>query len=320
MVSHYASFKVAEAVVAPSFGWNIFNNGPGGTQYPRPNPNLAAAGTIRMWPQLDGVNTPIYLAAADTIVALDQDGQNAMEFVRVNRMWIAGAGWAYYFNMVDVNKNGDWEYINLSITVNGETVSVLLVNALFGVTAEDVTVTFVVEAGAVGVYAETTTTVDVPAGEAIPASAIPNTTAREGFDFEGWYPSNPAEFGLVTEAVTFTALFTPVETQPGVAQIVSVTPSDTTLERGESVTLTVVTQDMPNGSWVDLDVSWHLGLTIGGATSSRVYVEDNLAVFVVSASDDAQLGTGGFSVVARTSGDWGSVVLLDSKPVTIQVI
>ena len=115
----------------PIFNWNIFNNGPGGTQYPRPNPGLAAAGTIRMWTQLDGVNTPVYFDAADTIVALDQDGQCAMHFVTVNQMWVAGTGWVDYFNMINVNKNGDWEYINLSITVFGQTVDVLLANVLF---------------------------------------------------------------------------------------------------------------------------------------------------------------------------------------------
>jgi len=87
-----------------------------------------------MWTQLDGVNAPVYLDAADTIVALDQSGQCAMEFVRVNRIWVAGAGWSDYFNMVDVNKNGQWQYINLYITVFGETVHVLLANALFEVT------------------------------------------------------------------------------------------------------------------------------------------------------------------------------------------
>jgi len=198
-----------EAPVLPVFSWDIFNNGPGGTQYPRPNPSLAAAGTIRMWTQLDGVNAPVYLAAEDTIVALDQDGDCAMQFVRVNRVWVAGTGWANYFANVDVNKNGNWQYINLYITVYGQTVHVLLVNALFEMPATDVTVTFVVEAGAVGVYAATTTTVVVPAGEAIPASAIPNTNARTGFYFAGWYPIDPAGF-VVTEDTTFTARFNPL--------------------------------------------------------------------------------------------------------------
>jgi len=323
MISYFYNFEVAESVPVvqpqPVFSWDIFNNGPGGSPS-RPNPGLAVAGTIRMWTQLDGVNTPVYFDAADTIVALDQDGECAMEFVRVGRMWVAGTGWANYFNRVDVDKNGNWEYMNLTITVYGETVNVLLVNALFVPAAADVTVTFVVEVGAVGVYAETTTTAEVPVGEAIPASVIPSTDARTGFDFVGWYPSNPAELAYVTDDMNFTAVFTPVvETQPGVTEIVSVTPGNATVERGGTVTLTVLTQYMPDGAWVDLNVAWHQGLTVNGGTSSRVYVADNLATFVVSASDNAQLGTGGFSVVARTTGDWGTVVMLDSKPVAIQV-
>ena len=119
---------------SPVFGWSIFNNGPGGTQYPRPNAGLAASGIIRMWTQLDGINAPVYLAAADTIVATDQDGNPADNFVRVGRVWVAGQGWADYFNLLDVNKNGDWQYINLYITVYSQTVHVLLVNALFEVT------------------------------------------------------------------------------------------------------------------------------------------------------------------------------------------
>ena len=197
--------------IVPVFGWNIFNNGPGGTQYPRVNPGLAASGTIRMWAQLDGVNAQVYLDAADTIVALDQNGQCAIEFLRVNRVWVAGTGWADYFNMVDVNKDGgSWQYINMHITVYGETVHVLLVNALFEPPEEDITVTFVVEAGAVGVYVNTTTTAVVAAGEEIPAEAIPTTEARTGFYFAGWYPSDPAEYGAVTEDITFTARFNPL--------------------------------------------------------------------------------------------------------------
>ena len=196
--------------VVPVFGWNIFNNGQGGTQYPRANPGLAASGTIRMWTQLDGVNAPVYLAAADTIAALDQNGQCAMGFLRVNRVWVAGTGWADYFNMVDVDKDGgSWQYINMYITVYGQTVHALLVNALFEPQEGDVTVTFVVQAGAVGVYAAATTTVAVPVGEAIPAESIPSTVARAGFYFAGWYPSDPTGF-VVTEDITFTARFNPL--------------------------------------------------------------------------------------------------------------
>ena len=76
--------------------------------------------------------------------------------------------------------------------------------------AEDVyhTVTFIMEVGAVGVYAVTEITVLVAAGDEL--SDIPSTDARTGFYFAGWYPSDPAEFGPVTEDVTFTARFNPL--------------------------------------------------------------------------------------------------------------
>ncbi|MCL2286951.1 MAG: family 16 glycosylhydrolase [Firmicutes bacterium] len=115
----------------PELSFDIFNNGPGGSPS-RPNEGLAAAGIIRMWTQLDGVNAPVYLAAADTIVATDQDGNCAEEFIRVGRVWQAGTGWLDYFNLLDVNKDGgSWQYINLYITAYGQTVHVLLVNALY---------------------------------------------------------------------------------------------------------------------------------------------------------------------------------------------
>jgi hypothetical protein len=112
---------------APSF--DIFNNGEGGSPS-RPNPNMP--NTIRMWAQLDGVNTPFYLAAADTIVALDQSGNCAVEanIIRVGRMWSPG-GWIDYFNFIDVNKNLPWETIDFSITVNGQIIKLYLVNGLF---------------------------------------------------------------------------------------------------------------------------------------------------------------------------------------------
>ncbi|MCL2285216.1 MAG: hypothetical protein FWC32_02505, partial [Firmicutes bacterium] len=103
-------FKIGEE---PVFGFDIFNNGKGGSQS-RPNPGLATAGIIRMWTQLDGINTPVYLAASETIEALDQDGNCAEEFIRVGRVWQAGTGWLDYFNLLDVNKDGgSWRYINL---------------------------------------------------------------------------------------------------------------------------------------------------------------------------------------------------------------
>ena len=109
------------------FSLDIFNNGEGGSPS-TPNPELAEAGIIRMWTQLNGVNAPVYLAATDTITAIDQDGNCAMYFVQVTRVWDDNSGWLDYFNMIDVNKNGPWQYINFTITVYGQTVELLLVN------------------------------------------------------------------------------------------------------------------------------------------------------------------------------------------------
>ncbi|MCL2286499.1 MAG: S8 family serine peptidase [Firmicutes bacterium] len=146
MLSYFYSFSVelqgpnlceyceaypCECPIVTAFGFDIFNNGEGGSPS-RPNASLAAAGLIRMWTQLEGINTNIYLAAQDTIAALDQDGNCARYFVRVGRLWQDGAGWLNYFNLIDVRKDGGaWQHINFSITVNGETVSVLLVNSLY---------------------------------------------------------------------------------------------------------------------------------------------------------------------------------------------
>jgi len=314
-VTTYGTIVVTNYTPAslPIFGWNIFNNGPGGTQHPRPNAGLAASGTIRMWTQFDGANAPVYLVASDTIVALDQDGECAMEFVRANRIWVAGIGWTDYFSMVDVNKNGQWQYINLYITVYGQTVHVLLANALFEPPAENVTVTFIVEAGAVGVYVSTTTTVVMPVGEAIPAGVIPNTDARTGFYFVGWYPTNPAGF-VVNDNITFTAVFT--EDTPIEPRIISVTPSPAIVERGGVVEIVVTTQGMPDGVWIDLNV-WRTDLSVVGGP--RFYIVDNQATITISAAQNARLGQDGFSVTARTAGDWGSVTMIDSYTFVIVV-
>jgi len=223
----------------PVFSWDIFNNGLGGAPS-RPNLGLAANGTIRMWAQLDGINSPVYLAVADTIVALDQNGQCAMEFVRVNKMWVAGTGWVDYFNLVDVSKDdGGWQYINLYITVYGQTVHVLLVNALFEIT-------------------------------------------------------------------------------PAVPKIISVAPNPAVVEQGGVVEIVVTTQGMPDGAWVDLNVAWRPGLSIVGGP--RFYIVDNQAIITVVAAENARLGRDGFAVAARTQGDWGSVVIVDSYAFVIEVI
>ena len=372
----------------PTVGFDIFNNGPGGTQYPQPNHSLQEAGLIRMRPQINGEDALFDYGAASTIVALDQDGNCARSFVHVHRLWSDDDGWLDTFMAIDVNKNGNWEYINFSITVMQQEIEVLLVNSLFERPAENVTVTFVAEAGAVGVYAAATTTVTVPAGEAIPASAIPSTDARTGFYFAGWEPSDPAEFGTVTEDITFTARFNPLfhyvtfeagnggelaptsfgltvrirdgftfwpdrvptpvanagyefvewtpynpagyvvrdnmtftavfaESTPVTPQIVSVTPNPATVARGGMVEIVVTTQGMPDGAWIDLNVAWRPGLSVVGGP--RFYIVDNQATITVSADAGARLGRDGFAVAARVAGQWGSVVILDSYSLVIEV-
>ncbi|MCL2287414.1 MAG: Ig-like domain-containing protein [Firmicutes bacterium] len=198
-----------EVIIRPVPGFSIFNNGPGGTQYPRPNASLAAAGTIRMWSQLDGENARFYFAAADTIKAIDQNGNCAMEFIRVSQVWQAGQGFLPYFNIIDVNKNAPWQHINFSVTVHGQTVEILLVNGNYTPPPGSHTVAFMVQPGAVGVYFAQgiTTYVEVPDGGLIPADSIPDVVARTGFYFAGWDPIDPAEHGNVYDNLVFTAKF-----------------------------------------------------------------------------------------------------------------
>jgi len=356
----HASWEFAYDVQPTVFGWNIFNNGPGGTQYPRPNAGLAASGTIRMWAQLDGVNAPVYLDAADTIVALDQNGQCAMEFVRVNRVWVAGTGWADYFNMVDVNKdNGSWQYINLYITVYGQEVHVLLVNALFeevippvfgwnifnngpGGTQYPRANPGLAASGTIRMWTQLDS-VNVPVYLAAADTIV--TTDQDGqcaMEFvrvnrmwvagTGWADYfNMVDvnkngdwqyinlyitvYGQKVHVLLVNALF---EATPAVPKIVSVTPNPAVVERGGVVEIVVTTQGMPDGAWVDLNVAWRDGLSIVGGP--RFYIVDNQATITVAAASDARLGRDGFSVAARTTGDWGSVVLIYSYAFVIEIM
>ena len=143
---------LAHTGTAAGFRFDIFNNGDGGSPS-RPNASLEAAGIIRMWTQLNGVGVQLPLAVADTIEALDQNGDCAMDFVRIGRVWQPG-GFINYFNLLDVDKNGGaWQTITLTITVSGEEHAVTLVNSKFvppvvllvpqfltGVTADDLSV------------------------------------------------------------------------------------------------------------------------------------------------------------------------------------
>jgi len=106
--------------VSAEFSLNIFNNGPGGSPS-TPNESLAQAGLIRMWTRLDGVTADVEVAE---ISALDQNGNCAMEFVRINR---AGD----LVRSIDVIKHAPWQTIDFSITAHGQNVLVQLINSRY---------------------------------------------------------------------------------------------------------------------------------------------------------------------------------------------
>jgi len=374
----------------PTPSFSIFNNGSLGCPS-TPNESLADAGLIRMWTLLDSVEAPVYFAAASTITAFDQDNNCAMAFVRVNRGWDADAGWLGYFSNIDVDTNASWEFIDFTITIFGQEVTVVLHNEKPATAYHDVI--FIVERGGiangVNVYAEQTSfTVQVPHGGALPAAPtigtrtgfqfvgwyptypadhvgnvyssltfravftelwhyvtfaageggslepvapfglvvrtrdghsfwptrVPTPVAEDGFAFAGWYPANPANY-VVRESVTFTALFEPIPVAE--PRIVSVTPSPAQITRSGMVEITVTTQGMPDGAWIDINV-WHTGLSIVGGP--RFYVVNNQATFTIAAIADAPLGSDGFSVVARMADQWGASVILDHYAFVITVI
>ena len=107
--------------------------------------------------------------------------------------------------------------------------------------------------------------------------------------------------------------------EPPTPAIVEVIPNPVTIQRGSTVEITVVTEHMPVGAWIDANVAWHPGLSVVGGP--RFYVDESgLAVITLAAAADAQLGSGGFSVVARTAGEWGSNIIVDSSLLVINVI
>jgi len=106
--------------VADVFGLRSFNNGNDDNQ------SLANLGVIRIWTQLNGISTLVPYANL-TVTAYDQDGDDAMEFVRINRIWNN----LDYVNLIDVTKrDAPWHYIDLTVTLNNQIVELLLINNL----------------------------------------------------------------------------------------------------------------------------------------------------------------------------------------------
>ncbi|MCL2366775.1 MAG: fibronectin type III domain-containing protein [Oscillospiraceae bacterium] len=115
--------------IPQEFTLTAFNNGTC-TQVPD------LAGRIRIWPRLDDVGALVPMGAE--ITAVDQDDNDAMQFVTKNRQWVDGDGWQDFYVNFDVDKNGAWQYITFTVVAFGQTVEIILVNNLFVATPTDV--------------------------------------------------------------------------------------------------------------------------------------------------------------------------------------
>jgi len=110
------------------FGAHVVNNG-NGVNF---NQSLQNSGLIRIWMQLLNVETMnlqsnLVHYAGMNVTALDQDGNNAMMFVNVNRIWNN----MDFVNLIDVDKNGGWIWMDLTMVVYGQSITVRLYNDLF---------------------------------------------------------------------------------------------------------------------------------------------------------------------------------------------
>ena len=115
-----------------TFSFSIFNNGN------EDNASLSEAGLIRMWPLVCGDH--VFVPMDAEITAVDQNNNDAMQFIRRNRQWCDVEGWQDYYINFDAYKNAPWQYITFTVTAFGETVQVLLINNLFlGESAVNVT-------------------------------------------------------------------------------------------------------------------------------------------------------------------------------------
>jgi len=102
----------------PELGFQVFNNGTD-AQVP------GMAGMIRIWTRLDGVNAPV---AFEGFTAVNQVGADVSRFVRIN--WVGNRPQDGMVNYIDVTKPADtsWEWMDLTVTANGQTVTITLHN------------------------------------------------------------------------------------------------------------------------------------------------------------------------------------------------
>ena len=184
------------------FRWDAFNNGPLGDPS-RTNTHHEAANRIRLWTGFGAISPPpgtpggnqrlpfrIAEAATATVRAT---GDCAFElgYVTFGRMWQAGVGWIEYFNMMDADKNANWEFIDLVVVVCGVPHTFVLHNGNYGI----YTVTFVLAGGTRTGGGELVQR--VPRGQ----GATAPTVTREGYNFTGW----DVAFDNITGNLTVTA-------------------------------------------------------------------------------------------------------------------
>jgi len=203
-----------------TFTLAAFNNGDDN------NISLANLGVMRIWVGLNGINT--LLPTADvTITAIDQDGNNAMEFVRVNQIWNAPEN----VNLIDVRKIGaNWQYISLTATLRNpgapgeQVVELLLINNNFVPTTPPTpthTITFYTR-DVVGNFGYddngemiTTMTFDIEDGNILPWIPEPDIFIPSAI-FDGWlldstdevFSAWDLELLEITEDMTFIAQYT----------------------------------------------------------------------------------------------------------------
>ena len=102
-------------------------------------------------------------------------------------------------------------------------------------------------------------------------------------------------------------------------RIVGATPSPATIQQGGTVEITVATENIPAGAWIDIHVTWREGLSIVGGP--RFYINEyGIAVVTIAAAVDAPLGQDGFGLAARVEDQWGGAVIVDDIPLVMTVV
>jgi uncharacterized repeat protein (TIGR02543 family) len=157
--------------------------------------------------------------------------------------------------------------------------------------------------------------VDEAGYAAITIAAAADT--RLGSDGFGLSARAVGEWGIPFILDDIILVITVVE--PPVSAITAVNPNPVTIQRGETIEVVVVTENMPVGTWVEANVAWHPGLSVVGGP--RFYVDENgIAVITLAAAADAQVGSNGFSVAARVADQWGTPMVVDSMLFVINVV